>query len=150
MRLKLFFTPQLCLLTALLCNRKYVPAALHSKGAHYSILALLVAGMSVVGVQNVQHQRGIMGEYSNYGMEELVEWINAELPDDGTASLAGPMPVMANLLLSTGRPVVNPPHYEDAGLRERPRLIYKMYDRISPAEYHAILKNLRVKYLVVV
>ena len=57
---------------------------------------------------------------------------------------------MANLLLSTGRPVVNHPHYEDAGLRERTRLIYKMYDRISPEEYHAILKNLNVKYLVAV
>ena len=49
-------------------------------------------------------------------MEELVEWIKRDLPDDGTASMGGPMPVMANLLLSTGRPVVNHPHYEDAGI----------------------------------
>ena len=48
-------------------------------------------------------------------MEELVEWIKRDLPDDGSASMGGPMPVMANLLLSTGRPVVNHPHYEDAG-----------------------------------
>jgi len=106
--------------------------------------------MSVQGIKNVQEQRGIIGEYSNYGMEELIEWINTELPDDGTASMAGPMPVMANLLLSTHRPVVNHPHYEDAGLRERTRLIYKMYDRISATEYHSILKNLKVKYLIVV
>ena len=62
-----------------------------------------------------------MGEYQNVQLEQLIEWINKSLPPD--AVLAGPMPTMANLLLSTGRPIVNHPHYEDAGLRERTKQV---------------------------
>ena len=137
MRLKLFFTPHLCLLTSLLALPLSFPSFLKellppiSRYTHFGLLVGLVAAMSVQGVANIKEQRAIMGEYQNVQLEELIEWINKSLPPD--AVLAGPMPTMANLLLSTGRPVVNHPHYEDAGLRERTKQV-------------AVDKSLRITY----
>ena len=73
------------------------------------------------------------------------------------------MTTMANLLLSTGRPIVNHPHYEDAGLRERTKQVatniwilefeslfqvYTVFSRRPPSQVHRALADLRVEYLV--
>lgn len=67
------------------------------------------------GIKNLQQQHNIVGEYSNPTMEHMFNWISRNTPP--TAVFAGSMPTMANLKLSTKRPIVNHPHYEDAGLR---------------------------------
>ena len=131
MRLKLFLTPHLCLLTSLLCAPSMTSLGL-TRQQHTGLLVALVAVMSFQGLQNLQEQRAIMGEYQNVQLEELVDWINSELPQ--TAVLAGPMPTMANLLLSTGRPVVNHPHYEDSGLRDRTKKVYTIFSRRPPSQ----------------
>jgi hypothetical protein len=143
MRLKLFLTPHLCLLTSLLAGPGL---PLVSSRLQYGALVALVAAMSVQGVANIQDQRAIMGEYQNPQLEELIDWINRSLPSD--AVLAGPMPTMANLLLSTGRPIVNHPHYEDAGLRERTKQVYTMFSRRPASQVHKALADLRVEYVV--
>jgi len=43
---------------------------------HYSLLAVLLALMSVEGWSNLQHQWNIAGEYQNVPTEQLMEWIN--------------------------------------------------------------------------
>jgi hypothetical protein len=56
-----------------------------------------------------------LGEYSNIDQEELFEWVQANTPK--TAAFAGKMSLMANLMLSTRRPIVNNPYYEDKEMR---------------------------------
>lgn len=59
--------------------------------------------------------QSVAGEYNNPKGEELVTWIRDHTPK--SAVFAGSMPTMATVLLTTGRPVVNHPHYESASLR---------------------------------
>ena len=147
MRLKLLFTPQLCVTVGFLCAYKYIPM-IKSKLVHIGFLALLVGCMSVTGIENLAQQHSISGQFSNPYLEELIEWINAKLPKDESFAIAGRMDQMASILLSTGCPVVNHPHYEDASLRERTKEIYKLYSRRTPEEYHKIIAGLGAKYLV--
>ena len=145
MRLKLFLTPHMCIVTGLLASRKIIPG-LKSREMQLGVLAVLVALMSVKGVENIGEQRNIMGEYQNVALEELVDWVNENLPK--TAVMAGPMPTMANLLLSTGRPIVNHPHYEDVGIRERTKKVYTVFSRKSKDEVHRSLVGLKVQVTV--
>ena len=145
MRLKLFLTPHLCLMAGLLASSKLVPW-FRSREIHLAALVVLVALMSVQGLENIKEQRQIMGEYQNVGLEELIDWINQNLPQ--SAVLAGPMPTMANILLSTRRPIVNHPHYEDTGIRDRTKKVYTIFSRKSKEEVHKTLVSLKVEYLI--
>ena len=60
----------------------------------------------------------------------------------------GPMPLMANLMLTTRRPIINHPHYEDVELRWRTRQVYQMYSRTTPQDYNKTLRALKVHYVV--
>lgn len=145
MRLKLFWTPHMCLMTSLLASRELF-SWVGSRERQLAIIVLVLGGMSVQGVQNLQHQWSIMGEYSNYPLEDLVEWIQAKTSK--RAVFAGPMPTMATIKLCTGRPIVNHPHYEDSGLRERTKDVYTMYSRKPAEEVKKILKKRKVQYAI--
>ena len=128
MRLKLFLTPHLCIMSAMLSSRKFL-SVFQRREWQVGCLVCVVGVMAVTGVQNIRDQRNIMGEYQNPALEDLIEWINRDLPPN--AVLAGPMPTMANLLLSTGRPIVNHPHYEDVGIRERTKKVISYYSECN-------------------
>ncbi|XP_022303095.1 protein C-mannosyl-transferase DPY19L1-like [Crassostrea virginica] len=145
MRLKLFWTPHLCLLTSLLASRKLF-GWIGGREKQYAAVTVLLACMTIEGIQNIMHQWSIMGEYSNYPLEELVEWIKVQTPKN--AVFAGPMPTMATVKLCTGRPIVNHPHYEDAGLRARTMKVYSMFSKKPLSEVKQNLLDLKTDFVI--
>uniref|UniRef100_A0A8C7XNX6 Dpy-19-like 1, like (H. sapiens) n=1 Tax=Oryzias sinensis TaxID=183150 RepID=A0A8C7XNX6_9TELE len=113
---------------------------------HQSVVLAVIAMMAVQGVANLQAQWAIIGEFSNLPQEELLDWIQENTRPDSV--FAGAMPTMASVKLSTGRPIVNHPHYEDAGLRERTKLVYSMYSRMSGETVKKNLMKLGVDYFI--
>ncbi|KAG8512261.1 putative C-mannosyltransferase DPY19L1, partial [Galemys pyrenaicus] len=114
MRLKLFLTPHMCVMACLICSRQLF-GWLFCKVHPGAVVFAVLAAMSVQGSANLQTQWNIVGEFSNLPQEELIEWIKYSTKPD--AVFAGAMPTMASVKLSALRPIVNHPHYEDAGLR---------------------------------
>ncbi|NWU67662.1 D19L1 mannosyltransferase, partial [Pterocles burchelli] len=145
MRLKLFLTPHLCVMASLVCSKQlfgWLFCKIQPKTLVFAILAL----MAIEGSANLQTQWNIMGEFSNLPQEELLEWIKANTRQD--AVFAGAMPTMASVKLSTLRPIVNHPHYEDAGLRARTKVVYSMYSRKPVKEVKRELIKLGVDYYI--
>ncbi|XP_061812695.2 dpy-19-like 1, like [Nerophis lumbriciformis] len=145
MRLKLFLTPHMCIMASLICSRQLF-SWLGEKAKQRAAVALVFALMAVQGVANLQAQWAIIGEFSNVPQEELLDWIRENTNSDSV--FAGAMPTMASVKLSTARPIVNHPHYEDAGLRERTKLVYSMYSRMSADMVKSKLDKLGVDYFV--
>ncbi|XP_049439282.1 dpy-19-like 1, like isoform X4 [Epinephelus fuscoguttatus] len=145
MRLKLFLTPHMCIMASLICSKQLF-SWIGERFKHQVAVFAVMAIMAIQGVANLQAQWGIIGEFSNLPQEELLDWIQENTRPD--AVFAGAMPTMASVKLSTGRPIVNHPHYEDAGLRERTKLVYSMYSRMSGETVKGNLMKLGVDFFV--
>jgi len=145
MRLKLFLTPHLCVLAGLVASPA-LSSVVRGRECHIAVIVALLAAMSYQGFKNIEQQRMIMGEYSDPDLEELFDWV--EKGTDKEAVFAGSMPLMANLMLSTERAVVNHPHFEDAGSRDRTKKVYSIFSRAKPQQVFDILKNMQVDYVI--
>ncbi|XP_075683053.1 protein C-mannosyl-transferase DPY19L1 isoform X2 [Rhinoderma darwinii] len=145
MRLKLFLTPHLCVMASLLCSGQLL-GWIFSRFNRPLFILIVVILMSIQGISNIQTQLNIKGEFSNIAQEELLEWIKFSTKPN--AVFAGAMPTMASVKLSTGRPIVNHPHYEDAGLRARTKMVYSMYSRKPAKEVKHGLIDMGVQYFV--
>ncbi|KAM6994369.1 dpy-19-like 1, like [Tautogolabrus adspersus] len=145
MRLKLFLTPHMCIMASLICSKQLF-GWIGEKFKHQVAVFAVLAIMAIQGVANLQAQWAIIGEFSNMPQEELLDWIQENSQPDSV--FAGAMPTMASVKLSTGRPIVNHPHYEDAGLRERTKLVYSMYSRMSGETVKRNLMKLGVDFFV--
>jgi len=90
MRLKLFWVPQLCVFVSFLGNNahdcltnKIISLVscwnitlIDEKKTKLAILVLLIGLMSYQGIQNIKQQHNIQGEYSDYTLEAVMNWIN--------------------------------------------------------------------------
>ncbi|KAM4688773.1 protein C-mannosyl-transferase DPY19L1 [Discoglossus pictus] len=145
MRLKLFLTPHMCVMASLICSKQlfgWIFSRLNSRVFIYSILAF----MAIQGFSNLQNEWNIKGEFSNVPQEEVLEWIKFHTKPN--AVFAGAMPTMASVKLSAHRPIVNHPHYEDAGLRARTKIVYSMYSRKPAKHVKPSLQKLGVQYFI--
>ncbi|MCL4129947.1 UNVERIFIED_CONTAM: hypothetical protein GTU68_026367 [Idotea baltica] len=145
MRLKVFLTPHLCVFASLLASRS-LWQLIKRKEVHYAILAFIISAMCIRGARNLTEQRLIMGEYRDPHFEEMLQWVKSEVGQE--ASFAGPMPTMANVLLSTRRPIVNHPHYETASMRARTKAVYSICSRRSAEEVYETMLSMKVNYVV--
>uniref|UniRef100_A0A3Q0T2S8 Dpy-19-like 1, like (H. sapiens) n=1 Tax=Amphilophus citrinellus TaxID=61819 RepID=A0A3Q0T2S8_AMPCI len=145
MRLKLFLTPHMCIMASLICSRQLF-GWIGEKFKHQTVVFAVMAIMAIQGMTNLQAQWAIIGEFSNLPQEELLDWIQENTRPN--AVFAGAMPTMASVKLSTGRPIVNHPHYEDAGLRSRTKLVYSMYSRMSGEAVKRNLMKLGVDFFI--
>ncbi|CAJ0578505.1 unnamed protein product, partial [Mesorhabditis spiculigera] len=149
MRLKLFFTPHLAATAAMLLNEKLVSQVTRRSYGffiRFAVLGGILSAAAYKGIPAIQRQLSIIGEYSNPDQELLFNWINEQTAKD--AVFGGTMPVMANVKLSTMRPITNHPHYEDVGIRERTLKVYSMFSKKPIAEVHAMLKGMGMNYFI--
>ncbi|XP_045351247.1 probable C-mannosyltransferase DPY19L2 [Leopardus geoffroyi] len=145
MRLKLFLTPHMCVVASLVCSRRLFGWVFCRVRFENVIFGILVV-MSIQGCANLHNQWSIIGEFNNLPQEELIQWIKYNTRPD--AVFAGAMPTMASVKLSTLHPIVNHPHYEDADLRARTKIVYSTYSRKSAKEVRDKLLALHVNYYV--
>ncbi|XP_076806405.1 protein C-mannosyl-transferase DPY19L1-like [Clavelina lepadiformis] len=145
MRLKLFMTPMMAITASLFAHRQLF-AFLGPRYRQVSFLVAILAVASVAGIGNLTSQWNIIGEFENWPHEELLNFINENLPPN--AVFAGAMPTMASIKLSCLRPIVNHPHYEDAGLRERTMRVYSMYSRRSLEQVRDTVEAMGVDFYI--
>ncbi|EAW97118.1 dpy-19-like 2 (C. elegans), isoform CRA_b [Homo sapiens] len=145
MRLKMFLTPHMCVMASLICSRQLFGWLFRRVRFEKVIFGILTV-MSIQGYANLRNQWSIIGEFNNLPQEELLQWIKYSTTSD--AVFAGAMPTMASIKLSTLHPIVNHPHYEDADLRARTKIVYSTYSRKSAKEVRDKLLELHVNYYV--
>ncbi|XP_055149413.1 probable C-mannosyltransferase DPY19L2 isoform X1 [Symphalangus syndactylus] len=145
MRLKMFLTPHMCVMASLICSRQLF-GWLFRRVRFENVIFGILTVMSIQGYANLRNQWSIIGEFNNLPQEELLQWIKYNTTSD--AVFAGAMPTMASVKLSTLHPIVNHPHYEDADLRARTKIVYSTYSRKSAKEVRDKLLELHVNYYV--
>ncbi|UXI16417.1 uncharacterized protein NH340_JMT02360 [Sarcoptes scabiei] len=148
MRLKLFFMPQLFILSASLFRNSDSSFSIKISSFRKMILfAILIFFVSIKALpkllSNLQHQ----AQFENDSMMDLLETI--ELNTHSDSIFGGSMSTMAAIMLSTGRRISNNPFYESSLIRQRTNIVYQLYSVHDWKSVHSQLCALNIDYVVV-
>jgi len=87
MRLKLFATPQLCLISSICLNPRILATAIGRPFGgpifRFILVGILFAGMAQKGLENVQEQLGMQSEFNNPEQQKLFKWIQENTKSGG-------------------------------------------------------------------
>lgn len=126
-----------------LARRLRVPPRLAAAAA----LAVLLVGMACAGVPRVHKLWTEELLWDHPALQDCMRWADEHAPAD--AVFASDMSLTAALRLSSGRRVVNHPHYESREARRRTRLVYEaIYGQLSVRQAHARLRAMNVTHVV--
>eukprot|EP00051_Salpingoeca_urceolata_P018953 m.270486 g.270486 ORF g.270486 m.270486 type:complete len:723 (-) comp19316_c0_seq2:165-2333(-) len=142
MRLKGFFTLGLIVLASTFCNRRAMWRIVGGKpscedtgetmtqqesrarSVHLALIVVIFAVMLPTGIQRVNKELAVMGEFNDQPLDDLMEFVGTTPTD---ASFTSTMPVTSAIRCVGERNIVNHPHYEDAGIRQRTVDLYTVY-----------------------
>ncbi|VDP05697.1 unnamed protein product [Soboliphyme baturini] len=150
LRMKYLWTPQICVLAAVLLGSSEIWYNLFSivKFKKMYIVDGVKIGilLSVLLYNVVKESMNDLREFYDPDTVALMYWIgNVTAP---YASFAGSMQLLAGVKCCTGRRLLNHPHFEDKVLRDRTKQIYQIYARRSAKEVYDILKALDTNYII--
>ncbi|KNC82460.1 hypothetical protein SARC_05252 [Sphaeroforma arctica JP610] len=85
-----------------------------------------------------------------YGIAEpkmlVMEWIETNLPKD--AVITASMDLSSHVKLATRRPITIHPHAEKRNMRDRYKLQYQSYAKVSEADVYSAMKELKTEYVI--
>ncbi|KAL6726749.1 hypothetical protein Aduo_008688 [Ancylostoma duodenale] len=148
MRLKLFMTPHLCICCALLANNKMFSTVgiRLNKHIHADLIVAIISVMVFAGKPKVEKLLQLEGVYIYPEDKPFFEWILKETKESDV--FGGSMVITPMIKLSTLRPILNHPHYEDVGMRETTKQVYSLLSRKPIKEVHSSLKRMGANYVV--
>jgi len=157
LRMKCFWTPYLCILSAvslsdpdlynLLLNKVCNVKKPHVMNIlRHLLLFSLIFYLGYKQKHVIDEEMEQLREFYDPDTVDLMQWIQQNTNQDD--AISGSMQLMAGVKLCTGRPLTNHPHFEDKQLRERTKELYQMYAKVSPKTVYDNLKKYDAKYII--
>merc|ERR1712212_1377119 len=157
LRMKCFWSPYLCILSAVAVSDPDLWNAFINKicivrsghvvsGLKHVVVLILVIYLAIKQQAVMKAQLEELREFYDPDTVDLMEWIQQNTYKDDVMS--GSMQLMAGVKLCTGRTLTNHPHFEDQHLRDRTQELYQMYGKKSAESVYDLLKKYNTNYII--